>query len=1059
MDVRDLIDALGYDKSLSFITSDKFDADPSKAHVFRRARERCGLKGVYALTDRGERGGVPGVTPVVYVCDSEDAKDKAKKDPDELHRLVWNQNTTPFLVVVTASQVRLYPGFQYDPEKPPIRIENTIDKAVAALRGLDLDAESIDQGAVWQSMGKHVTPSSRVDWHLLGNLRDLGKELRHERRLPPRTAHALIGKYVYLRYLRDRGILSDRKLESWELSPGAVFGRSATLDGLSSVDDRLEEWLNGNIFPLSLSSADAPSDEDVKLVASTFEGDEPRSGQMHLGFEAYDFSYIPIETLSNVYEQFLHAEREGEVEGGRGRARQLGAYYTPVHLVDFILDELDSKRPLVEGMKVLDPACGSGAFLVQAYRRLVERERAKVPDSQLTPARLRDLLVGSVFGVDLDEDACRVAHLSLSLTLLDYVKPPDLENSHYRDFRMPDLTKTNIFHCPEGFFDPKAPWQQKMPDPQFDWIASNPPWRDDLKAKPDKPEDRHALTWMQENKSDRPTGGNQLAEAFAWRATDLLGDEGVAGFLLPAMTLFKAESRGFRQHFFSNLDVWCVVNLANLRRDLFADRAEVPAAALFYTRSADEETGTGREASILTYAPMTATQLASRSEQPHRRKEPWVIEVDASEIKEIPRADAGTGDSLVWKAAMWGSPRDIRLIQSLRGRFRTLGQLLGSENLAVAEGPQMRSATASEGLEPCDELSGKMRLLIRRLHRMRRVYSIPEKALERIPGRRVYVREGRKDLPLSICRPPHVIVDVSRRFAVYSDKFIAVPARQIGIAGDRSKAKLLKAIALLLNSHFSRYHDFMVSPQWGVHVGISTQTTLETMPVPFEEMSGKDISRWAALYDGLAKADKAERAERKGREEPLLTHGKRRQAKSVADLEVKLNDLAYRALGLDEDERAMVEDIVNVKLKMIESKWDEELHIRPASKDEMKTYARTLGRVLDEFLDEDDALGHEVAVLYDDHFAWITVTLAEKRRTAAAKVEEASGEAASKLDEVRQHLRREHGQWFYFNRTLRIFEGRTTHMTKPRYRLAWLRSQALADADDLIADILNSGGG
>jgi hypothetical protein len=291
---------------------------------------------------------------------------------------------------------------------------------------------------------------------------------------------------------------------------------------------------------------------------------------------------------------------------------------------------------------------------------------------------------------------------------------------------------------------------------------------------------------------------------------------------------------------------------------------------------------------------------------------------------------------------------------------------------------------------------------------------------------------------------------------VYCDQFIAVPDRHIGIAGDRNKANLLKAIALLLNSAFSRYHDFMDSPEWGIHAGRSTKSTLEGIPVPFEELSAKELSRWAALYDKLAKADKAER---EWREEPLLPRRKRRPVESVADLEVKLNNLVYEALGLDEDERSLVEDIVNVKLGMIESKWDEELHIRPASEEEMMTYARTLGRVLDEFLDEDDGLGHKVAVLYGDHFAWITVTLAQRRRARSVKVDKAEGKTAGKLDEVRRSLRRDHGQWFYFNRTLRIFDGRTTHMTKPRYRLAWLRSQALADADDLIADILNSGGG
>ncbi len=1053
MDVRKLISALGYDKSSSFIDKDHFDSDPSRAHAFRRAREYCGLQGVYALTDRGGGEGVPGITPVVYVCDSEAAKGKARKDPDELHRLVWNQNAAPFLVVVTAGQVRLYPGFQYAPDGPAICVNDTIDSAVVALRELKLDANSIDEGAVWRSMGKHVTPNSRVDWRLLDQLRDLGERLRHHDHLAPSTAHALIGKYVYLRYLRDREILSNRKFERWGLSQDVVFGRNATVAGLREVVNRLEERLNGSIFPLPLSDSDAPCDEDVRLVASTFMGDEPGSGQTHLSFEAYDFSHIPIETLSNVYEQFLHAEREGDGQSTEGRGKKLGAYYTPVHLVDFILDELDSKRRLVKGMKVLDPACGSGAFLVQAYRRVVERELRKAHDAKLTPARLRSLLVDTVFGVDKDKDACRVAHLSLSLTLLDYVDPPDLESSRYREFRMPNLMETNIFHCPEGFFDPEARWRKKIPNARFDWVASNPPWRD-IKSNTADPAERHVLEWMKKEASGRPTGGNQIAEAFAWRAADILEDDGLAGVLMPAMTLFKAESRRFRKRFFSYLDVWCVVNLANLRRNLFAGRAEVPAAVLFYSRLPDEQSGEGPEASILTYAPMTATQLASRSQQVHRRKEPWVIEVDASEIKEIPQADAATGDSLVWKAAMWGSPRDARLIQSLRSSFVAFGDFASQQGLPIHQGVELRK-TGSKDVEFCKELVGKNKLMMRTRKMTGAMFSMPPEALATIQRDEAHLREGRNMVPLSICRPPHVVVDVSRNFAVFSNSFIAVPSRQIGIAGGQSKAKLLKATALLLNSDFSRYHDFLVSPQWGVHFGISTQSTLKNMPVPFEKIGTNGIARWAALYDKLAKADKARR---ELEEAPLLSHTRRGFAQSVDDLEVKLNDLVYEAFGLDEDERAMVEDMVKVKMGMVESKWGEP-HVRPATKPEMKAYARTLKRTLDDFLDKSDGLRHEVAVLHGDDFAWITVTLAKKRRGAAVKIEEASGKTADKLNEVRRQLRHDHGQWLYFNRTLRIFEGKTTHMTKPRCRLAWLKSQALADADDLIADILGSEGG
>src|SRR5262249_27964173 len=144
--------------------------------------------------------------------------------------------------------------------------------------------------------------------------------------------------------------------------------------------------------------------------------------------ERYDFSHIPIETLSVIYEQFLHAE---------GRGRHEGAYYTPIPVVNLILEELDDHLPLREGMRVFDASCGSGAFLVQCYRRLVEQERSLKPNGKLKPPELREILVKHIYGLEQNEDACQVAELSLILTLLDYVNPPDLTNSN--GFKIPIL--------------------------------------------------------------------------------------------------------------------------------------------------------------------------------------------------------------------------------------------------------------------------------------------------------------------------------------------------------------------------------------------------------------------------------------------------------------------------------------------------------------------------------------------------------------------------------------------------------------------------------------------
>ena len=104
-------------------------------------------------------------------------------------------------------------------------------------------------------------------------------------------------------------------------------------------------------------------------------------------------------------------------------------------------------------MKVFDPACGSGAFLVQCYRRLIEGEIAaqgEIPP----PERLRDLLTANIYGMDQDADACAVAELSLILTLLDYVNPPDLRDN--KGFKLPNVRDRNIFRA--NFFDEKMPW-------------------------------------------------------------------------------------------------------------------------------------------------------------------------------------------------------------------------------------------------------------------------------------------------------------------------------------------------------------------------------------------------------------------------------------------------------------------------------------------------------------------------------------------------------------------------------------------------------------------------
>ncbi len=109
-----------------------------------------------------------------------------------------------------------------------------------------------------------------------------------------------------------------------------------------------------------------------------------------------------------------------------------------------------------------------GAFLVQCYRRLIEKTYPQHRHNKVHPIPLRELLVDNIFGIDRDTDACAVTELSLLLTLLDYVDPPDLEDD--KRIKLPTLRDTNIFNT--DFFDPFPGRIQKQ---NFDWIVGNPP--------------------------------------------------------------------------------------------------------------------------------------------------------------------------------------------------------------------------------------------------------------------------------------------------------------------------------------------------------------------------------------------------------------------------------------------------------------------------------------------------------------------------------------------------------------------------------------------------------
>jgi len=1026
-----VLEELGYLDSPKFIQPSRLHTLPPDELVFalRKCRDiqdpsiENSFRGAYVIQRTHKEPAVP----IVYTFQLE-TEEAAK----QVHRLVWNQNLAPFVIVESPSMIRVYSGFSYDKDKdnPLKSILKNIGSILQELSGFCADA--IDDGSLWQQWGDKVDPTKRVDERLLKDLKQLDQYLQ-SKQLPRSTSHGIIGKYVYLHYLRARGILSDRKLENWKLKEEDIFSSNATLKAFRKLNNELQDWLNGSVFPLGEDSLSSLSQEQLGLVAGVFKGDS--ISQLALDFRVYDFSYIPIETLSCVYEQFLHDTVEKD---GKSLGKKLSAYYTPIPLTDYIISELESRRPFKKGMKILDPSCGSGSFLVQCYRRIIEKTYRAIPKKKrLTPKELRELLVNHIYGVDKDQDACHVTELSLILTLLDYVNPPDLENT---TFKLPKLCGENIFES--DFFDPNSEWQTSMNNVHFDWIVGNPPWAE-VKGEP-LPNHEHYFVWkwIKENKSSFPIGGNQIAECFLWKVGHHSKENSVVGLLVPAMTWFKNESISFRQHFFSERQVWCLSNFSNMAFVLFGGRITPRASAIFF-----ECIQPKAENKILSFAPFVVEQIANRSPRYKTKLPTWNIIVNANEIKEVKNEWASSGKMLVWKLAMWGSYLDKILLQKLENQFPKFVDIKDKWELIAHQGLELRKISDSkkEKIERNDDLIGKKFLDMRLERNGKKIFSFPENSLLVIKEDNCFLRKGRSILPKKVSMPPHIILNAARQFAVFTNDFIGVPARQIGITGPKEHEKYLRALSIFLSSDFSKYHQFFNSPQFGVERDIADLKTLKHLPVPLESLNDKELVEWCDIQKNLAALSKKE------------FNGMGLSVDEVNTFEAltkEMNSKVFDLLQLRSSEKILIHDFVHLHFNLMSGKVTNET-IRKPKLNEIREYLITLRNTLDGFLSDDQKMRHKIEVIHDNKSAMFSISIVAAQKAVPFNIFDLDNENAKHLRIIRDTLRHRHSQWIYFDRGLKIYEAGKLYQFKPMQRLHWTGRQAILDADEIIAESLN----
>src|SRR5205823_2151378 len=197
--------------------------------------------------------------------------------------------------------------------------------------------------------------------------------------------HGVIERAILVRYLEDRGVLTadyfaevSRGKKAWRTlleKPDATPNFGAPSEFVRCLDDKgltyalfdqLGRDFNGDLFVPDDSERREIEPVHLRLLRDLLLGTAD-AGQQPLFLWAYDFSVVPTSLVSTMYELFYRQEIGGQATS---------TYYTPPQLVEFVLADALSAEVLEREPTVCDPACGSGIFLVEAFRRIVRHEAA-----------------------------------------------------------------------------------------------------------------------------------------------------------------------------------------------------------------------------------------------------------------------------------------------------------------------------------------------------------------------------------------------------------------------------------------------------------------------------------------------------------------------------------------------------------------------------------------------------------------------------------------------------------------------------------------------------------
>lgn len=626
----------------------------------RLALEKAKKVGANAIYFRNFPDSIRPSKPQLYVFDFT----SDEKNIVEIHKNVWSSSEVRLYLVITKSAIKLFNSSKpvEHNKKGELKISpfETLKTAGEAVKKYKkYSGKKFDNGSFWEETKFDFGYSETAYEKLISELKNTRNQFLEVIKLNKVIASKLLVLGILVKYLEERVDIdkdgNETRVFTSDFFNQEKFGYSQDFtetirkgNGYAlNLFEYLSNHFNGKIFHLSDEYKSQIKDKDLSPLADFLSG--MLDGNQFVFWKLYSFNHLPIELISSIYEMFLEADKDS------------GVAYTPSYLVSFMIDECMPIDKPKKDYKILDPACGSGIFLVSAYKRIIDWWRISIYEKTgewIIPGKehlidLKKLLKESIFGIDIEEEAVDLAIFSLSLTLCDILSPKVI----WENLRFDDLSN-NVIGA--DFYD----WYPKNVSEKFDLVIGNPPFieyssKDNkinnfistLKLKEEIPKIQSSLLFT--------TLGMKLVKK----------NSGLLAFILPSGPLLYNNSPKpikFRKWLFKEYNIPQIIDFTYLSNVLFKNKGNeknVAVSAFFLENKKPDEKPIYH---------VTIKKLKSAKERQY-------FEIDHYDFHEVSKIDA-VNNPFVWKANLLGGGRLLPFIKKLM-EFPTLGDYLKNKKV------------------------------------------------------------------------------------------------------------------------------------------------------------------------------------------------------------------------------------------------------------------------------------------------------------------------------------------------------------------------------------------